>query len=410
MFALFIRWLRGYLTIQISGRARERFLNICSKNQIELWNMSNKEDYTLASLSRKDYKKAESFIKKTDVKVEPVKKIGLPYFFYRYRKRKCFAIGLLLFIALIYSFTLFIWDISVEGEAVYTSEQIIKDIKENYVPLGTMKKDIDCAELEKQLRQKYDKIAWISCEIKGTQLNIVFTETIEPDMVKESDSPCNIIAAKDCIITDVVTRSGRSVVKAGDEVKKGDILITGAVNIYNDFDELIETDYVPSSGDVYGITEYNYYDSFSMNYYIKEYSGEKKTYFSFGFGSILYTPYTPKVSYDSYDTLINDKKMKFGETFYLPLFLKKTVVSEYHAVYSTYTEQEAYDKAVMKLNVYLSDLNKKGVEILENNVTIEYIDGECIASGTIVTKEPVGIPADITIIEQGEEVADELIL
>ena len=403
MFVQLLKWLRGYLIIRISGASKERFINICSKNQIIMWTVSRTDDYIEGYISRKDFGRIESFVAKTDVKIDIRDKKGLPHFFYKYRKRKCFAIGLILCLAIIYTFTLFIWDINVSGESVYTKEQIVKDIKANYVELGTLKKDVNCFELEKELRQKYDKVAWISCEIKGTQLNITFTETIEPDTIKEQTEPCNIVAAKDGVITEIITRSGTSVVVAGDEVKKGDILITGAINIYNDYDELIETTYIPASGDVYAISEYEYSDSFPMNYYKKQYTGESKKYISLNFFGNQFTPYTPKTSYELYDTVTNDNKLKIGDSFYLPFSFQNTCISEYTTEAACYTDGQAHEKAMKRLNVYLDDLRKKGVEILENNVTIEVSNGTCTAEGYIVTKEPIGVPAELIIMEQGEE-------
>ena len=403
MFVQLLKWLRGYLIIRISGASKERFINICSKNQIIMWTVSRTDDYIEGYISRKDFGRIESFVAKTDVKIDIRDKKGLPHFFYKYRKRKGFAIGLILCLAIIYTFTLFIWDINVSGESVYTKEQIVKDIKANYVELGTLKKDVNCFELEKELRQKYDKVAWISCEIKGTQLNITFTETIEPDTIKEQTEPCNIVAAKDGVITEIITRSGTSVVVAGDEVKKGDILITGAINIYNDYDELIETTYIPASGDVYAISEYEYSDSFPMNYYKKQYTGESKKYISLNFFENHFTPYTPKTSYELYDTVTNDNKLKIGDSFYLPFSFQTTCISEYTTEAACYTDEQAHEKAMKRLNVYLDDLRKKGVEILENNVTIEVSNGTCTAEGYIVTKEPIGVPAELIIMEQGEE-------
>ncbi|MCM1208512.1 MAG: sporulation protein, partial [Ruminococcus sp.] len=67
-----------------------------------------------------------------------------------------------------------------------------------------------------------------------------------------------------------------------------------------------------------------------------------------------------------------------------------------------YTDEEAEEKAENKLQVYIDDLRKKGVEILENNVTISIRNGKCHADGHLVTSELVGIPSDISLFEQGE--------
>lgn len=402
MFEALLKWLRGFLIISISGNSRDRFLDICSKHNIVMWNIVSDKDTTRAYIARKAFRELEAYQKKTGVDIRICDKRGLPFFFYRYKKRKCFAICLILCVCLIYAFTLFIWDINISGESVYTKEQIRKDIIENYISLGTFKRNIDCAELEKKLREKYDQIAWISCEIKGTQLNITLTETVTPGLVRESEEPCNIVAVKDGIITDMITRSGSSVAHKGDEVKKGDILITGVVNIYNDFDELTETQYLPASGDVYAISQYQYDDSFFMEYYEKEYSDNEKHYYSLGFGDRFFSVIQPKTGAACTDVISEDHKLVLAGDFYLPLSVKKTTLREYTSVPKTYTEDEAREKAEKRLALYLDNLRKKGVEILENNVTIEIVDGTCTASGSIVTKELIGVPAEINIIEQGE--------
>jgi similar to stage IV sporulation protein len=53
-------------------------------------------------------------------------------------------------------------------------------------------------------------------------------EVVEKTISKEVDkTPANIIASKDGVITEVIALTGQSVVKKGDTVKKGDILIKG---------------------------------------------------------------------------------------------------------------------------------------------------------------------------------------
>lgn len=407
MLKAFMKWLRGFLIITISGSARDRFLNICSKNNIIMWNVKLTENGTSAYISGKNYRRMLPYADKTGVKLEIHDKRGLPFFFYKYRKRKCFALCLLLCICTIYIFTLFIWDINISGETVYTKEQIRQDIVDNYIPLGTFKRDVDCAGLEKELRERYDQIAWISCEIKGTQLNITLTETLEPNMIRESETPCNIVAVKDGLVTDIVTRSGTAIVSGGDEVEKGDILITGVVNIYNDYDELLETQYLPSSGDVYAIIEYKYDDSFSMEYYDKEYEPKEHKYYGVGFGDNFFMPFRPK-SEKNIEQVIEDKKLVLAGDFYLPVSVRQTTARKYTPVLKKYTDEEAREKAKKREAVFLSDLRKKGVEILENNVTIKIVNGSCVASGVIVAREIIGIPSEINMIEQeGEVPADD---
>ncbi len=406
MLKKLIIWIKGYLILYISGINKDRFLNLCIKNNIEIWNIYEKDGGKYLHISRKAYKELDNYLGKTRVTVKIIDKTGLPYLFYRYKKRKIFLLGLIIFIGIIYSFSFFIWDINVSGEGKYTDEQIINKLAEYNIKPGTPIKNIDCSMLEKKLRSDYEDIAWISCEIKGTRLNISINETIIPDNIKENISPCNIIAVKDGVITDIYIESGTRVKDKGDEVKKGDILITGAVNLYNDYDELIETSYVPANGSIYAMVTRNYYDCFDLSHYEKEYTGNEIKDYGLCFAGNCFNPYRPKIKYNNYDIVNTDKKIKLGSFFYLPVSLKKSFVKEYKPVLKQYDNKEAENKAREKLNAYIDDLNKKGVEILENNVKIEIDENQCVAQGKIITKELIGVPADITIINQGEEDTD----
>lgn len=402
MYIKLIRWLKGYIKLNIEGTYKDRFINICTKNNVNMWGMNSYEKNITTYMLYNDYKNTRKYIDKTDVSIQIIEKIGLPFLCKAYKKRYGFMLGIALFFFLIYSFTSYIWDINVIGESIYTKEEIVKNVRDNYVDIGTPIEDINCEELEKILRVEYDKVAWISCELKGTQLNIEITETIEQDTIKVSNNPCNIIAAKDGVVTKIVTRNGKTIKTIGEEVKKGDVIITGVINIYNDYDELIETNYVPSDGDVYAIVENEYYDEFDLEYYDKVYTGNETKGYSILFMNKSYETKKTNVEYELYDTITSERKIKLGSSVYLPVVLYEITMKEYEAVPCSYTKEEAEEKAYKRMALYIDELGKKGVSILENNVTIEFVNNKCIISGIIVTEELISVPSELIIIEQGE--------
>ena len=402
MYIKLIRWLKGYIKLNIEGTYKDRFINICTKNNVNMWGMNSCEKNITTYMLYNDYKNTRKYIDKTDVSIQIIEKIGLPFLCKAYKKRYGFMLGIALFFFLIYSFTSYIWDINVIGESIYTKEEIVKNVRDNYVDIGTPIEDINCEELEKILRVEYDKVAWISCELKGTQLNIEITETIEQDTIKVSNNPCNIIAAKDGVVTKIVTRNGKTIKTIGEEVKKGDVIITGVINIYNDYDELIETNYVPSDGDVYAIVENEYYDEFDLEYYDKVYTGNETKGYSIFFMNKSYETKKANVEYELYDIITSERKIKLGSSVYLPVVLYEITMKEYEAVPCSYTKEEAEEKAYKRMALYIDELGKKGVSILENNVTIEFVNNKCIISGIIVTEELIGVPSELIIIEQGE--------
>lgn len=393
----FRQYIDGYLQIELTGYGKERFLNLCLNKEFTLWELSKDQEHYTFYISLKEFREIKPLLKKTETRVHILKKCGLPFFFYTHRKQKCFVLGLLLCIGFVYYMSLFIWDIHVEGSAYYTEDEIINYIQSTYITPGTKIKDINRDDLEQKLMEYFDEIAWISCEIRGTQLLVTMTETIVSDQVIVSDEPSDLVAAKDCEIVSLITRNGTPVTKVNQEVKKGEILISGAINIYDDNNEVLETDYVAADGDVFGRVSYDYKDEFEMAYYEKEFTGKKKSSFSLYIMNKIYQLWKPAIDYKYYDTRYDSYMEKLGATFYLPFSIQATKYLEYQPVRKEYTKDEAKEKARNALNRKVKELSEKGVEILENNVKIEIKDGKCMASGTLICVERIGVPMEIHI-------------
>jgi acyl-CoA synthetase (AMP-forming)/AMP-acid ligase II len=131
------------------------------------------------------------------------RKIGFPFLWRRYRKRKGFFAGILICIILVYILSLFIWDISVIGGSKYTPEAMRKFLKDNHVYAGIQKKDVNCHEIEEIIRLAYNDIGWVSAEVKGTRLIIKITETNMPAPAQKAMAPSHIVATKDADTTEL---------------------------------------------------------------------------------------------------------------------------------------------------------------------------------------------------------------
>ncbi len=393
------QWISGSIKVHITGWGSERLINLCKKNNITLYNFSQINEGYSFNVSQYNYKRIQSFNEKIKSNINVIDKYGLPNFFYKYKKRKIFLIGIIFCMLGIFIFSNYIWNITVYGNENYTEEEIIKEINKKYVEIGTSKDTIDCNSLEKKLREDFDNIAWISCEIKGTNLMISIEETIPTHKSIEHNEPCNIIAYKDAIITDIVINKGQRISNIGDEVKKNDILITGIVNITNEYDEIIETSYIPAKGEVWGIVEYKYNDSFELNHTNKTYTGKEQNNYSISiFNNQINLPKKDKLI--NYDTVTTYNKLKLFKNLYLPFGINVYTLKEYTINNTNYTSDEANKIAKERLQLYLDNLKKKGVIILENNVTINIENGVCISSGVIKCKEVIGIPSPIEVIQK----------
>ncbi len=448
MLISLFRYLGGYIKLKIEGNAASRFLTLCGKKDILLWNITHKrekkdnvrdsdkdaakagacaddreykeynrcenngcEDYYECFVSVSGFREMEALIEKTKINVIVLEKYGLPFFLHRHKKRKAFALGFFLCGILVYILSLFVWDIKVIGTYSHTKEEILKYMIKKDISSGILKKEVNCAKLEEDMREDFDDVAWVSCELDGTRLTVHLKEALEIDTSKKQRKPCDISARKSAVITSIVTREGTPLVKKGDKVKKGDTLISGLIYIYDDANEMLEAGKVAADGDVYGKTVYEYEDSFLGSYYEKEYTGEKINNYTLQIGEYKIKLWkkigkntdkkangnkkatrTPKESIDEnikYDELSEKKQIKIGTNLYLPIAIEKITVRNYEQKRKTDTKMEMEEKARYRMNKFLSELKKKGVSILENHVKIEINDGRCSAKGKIIVNESI---------------------
>jgi similar to stage IV sporulation protein len=356
---------------------------------IYLWDLRHVDrDYEFCIMLQ-DYHKLKPVARKTGTIPFIKKKCGLPFWLRRNRKRKGYFLGVLLFCMVIYILSLFIWDINILGGHSYTPEAMVKFLKNNQIYAGLQKKQIDCQDIEELIRGTFKDIGWVSAEIKGTRLIIKITETNMPAPAVTATENCHIIAAKDCIISEIITRTGTPLVKEGSVVKKGDILVSGIVDIVGDNAEVVEKKAVIADADIIGKTFYNYEDSFSLNYIEKQYTGEEKTGYNLSVFLKKFNLYKPRIPYTKYDIIVNESMLHLNDNFFLPVSYAVNRYVEYEEVKKKYTELEAKSIAEAKLKRFLDKLIENDVLIIENNVKIAIKNNYCVVSGKIVVMESV---------------------
>ena len=390
MLLKILRYIFGYVRVEIIGFAPERLMNLLIKDEIVIWDVVETDYGYSFFIGRKNLLIIKTYLQKTNMKIKVVSRVGLPYFFRKNRRRVTFAIGCVIFVVLIYSLSLFVWEIKVTGEDHIVAEEMIKHIEKKYIPLGTLKSNIDCSKLEASLRKDFDDISWISCELKGTGLTVNLEEGMQPEISEKQDVTGDVVAVKNANITKMITRQGTPVAKVNDKVKKGDILISGTIYIYDDNNEVMETNYIAADGDVYGKTSYKYNDYVDFNYYEKEYIDQPVKHITLFFMDYCLTPYMPRISSEKYDTYTQLHKLRIFENFYLPIGYKIITRKPYNLKKTVRDEQTATDMLNDRLNKKIIEFQENGLEIIKNGVTIEKVGDRVEANGKIIVVEPIG--------------------
>lgn len=119
-----------------------------------------------------------------------------------------------------------VWDVQIVDGGTYAAD-IRTALTELGVEAPMLRSRIDLGALKDALEWRYPRIAWFECGWRGTTLVIRPEEGVLPRTDNSYDGSCDVVAARDGIIHSVVTKAGTPVVKAGDIVRAGDVLIKG---------------------------------------------------------------------------------------------------------------------------------------------------------------------------------------
>lgn len=365
MLTQIIRWLKGYLKIQLIGYSPERFINICKNKNIFVWDLKSFQNHYEMYIRLEDFKKLKPLCKKTVSKVRITDRVGLPFIIYNLRKRNVFVAGLILSIILIYLSSFRIWSIDIRGNQKLTYDVICTYLRKQSIESGTSKLLINCKNLASDLRKEFEDIIWVSVSLDGTKLIIELRENTDSEIIQRTDnSPTDLVAKFDGIITSIVTRNGVPMVQVGDEVQKGDVLVSGSVPVMNDSKEIVSTKFVKADADILGEQRVNYQDLIAAFYQKKQYIKES-----------IYLKIPENK--DNKEIFINHGYFSVGS------------IKEYKLINTNYTENER--EVILENNYikYCERLISEDIIIKESHFIITHSNSKSIAVSNLLIEQPI---------------------
>lgn len=377
-FKILLYKLIGYIRINVEGFYIEKFINICRQNGIFLWGIKREKASIMhTNISIKDFKKIKRITKQINCRVHIERKKGLPFFLDRYKKRKIFVIGLIAILLIIFGTSNFVWNIEVVGNEKINKDELIQELKEQGLEIGTPKRKINKNEIINTIRLKRNDVSWVGINIKGTNVTVKIVETEEKPEIINQDEYCNIVANKDALIQKIDSTKGTSVVKEGDLVKKGSILIGGWME-----GKYTGVRYVHGAGKVMGKVWYTETARVQIKEEKIEKTGKEEKKYRINFNNFQINLYKTLSKFEKYDTIYTDKKVKIFSDFYLPVSFTECNNFETISKTEEYTQEEAKNIAIERAEKKLAeqvtnsdDIQDKKINVITTN---DYVEVEVI--------------------------------
>ena len=142
------------------------------------------------------------------------------------KRRWLLAVGCLLAAGCLAAASQLVWRIELIDPGVYEADLrgylAVLEVR----PLR-WKRSLDLGAIRDSLEWRYPEVAWIECGFRGMTLTITVVEGVASGEALTHLGSGDVVAARDGVVESIITLAGTPQVKAGQTVRKGQILILG---------------------------------------------------------------------------------------------------------------------------------------------------------------------------------------
>lgn len=367
--------LRGYLVISVAGRYPERFLTVCTRRRILIWDVCPVSPGILrCSISLRGFRLLRPIARKTGVHIKIVQKRGLPIFLARRKKRKWFVLGLSLCLLLLIAVNQFIWKLEITGCKNLSAALIREQLAECGVEVGSFRPYIDEKKLQTQMLIRVPELAWLWVDKSGSKVTVQVKERIMPPEIYDPTDFCNLVAANDGVIESMIVKNGVPMVSLGDTVRKGDVLVSGLIVS----EKGVEPRQVQSEGEIYARVWHEKTKAFSLLLpHTAETGKSEKKFTLLLFGRRLPLFRSAETTFTEY----NEETYEYEATvfgLYLGFGITWTKFTEQNTTYERLSEESAAEYGAIELLAAIDETAAPNSALSEKRVQHTIIDEDTI--------------------------------
>lgn len=225
---------KGYINVEIKLFNPERLINLLWNRGIRVEKIEKKDVITLCmQIKYADYNEIRSMVKELHGEISIKNKKGIVVWLIKFKNRSSYIVGIILFLGIFYFLSGFVWGVEVDDNKFLSPYEVRKAVYSLGAKPGVRKDKINIKQLEKGIEDSNENIMWVRARIEGSVLKVTVQERITPprNLQKNNEQVAHykeIVAKMDGEIVMIYSSSGSPMVKRGDYVKKGDLLIEGA--------------------------------------------------------------------------------------------------------------------------------------------------------------------------------------
>lgn len=221
--------LAATVLIECEGGFPERFLNEAAARDVALWDIKRHGISLFCRSKAADYRTLRLAARAASVRMRVRERHGLPFVLRPFRLRWGLLAGAVLFVAVLQLLSSRVWIVRVVGNEQVTDEAIREVLEPLGVYEGAAPDAVDLPQLQLTALERLPTIVWLTVNFEGSTATVEVRERQESQPIAP-DGPANVVAARDGVIVRIDAVNGQAMVKAGDAVTEGTLLISGVMD------------------------------------------------------------------------------------------------------------------------------------------------------------------------------------
>ena len=279
-----INLLLGFVELEAVGAFPERLLNLCAQNRLPFWRLCWLDETSFTfRVALKDRKRLEELAGRCGCELtERGRRGGTVVAQGIIRERWGFLAGLAVCLLAVSWLSRFLLVIEVSGNETVPTAVILSQLQRVGVRPGAYGPAIAQREAANEALLGLPELSYMAINIYGTRAEVIVREAERTPELLDENTPADIIAVTDGIIEDIHADTGRAMFADGDIVVKGEVLISGILDLQEPVGGTVDMGYllVHAAGDITARTWRTLEETVPLTTQVKEYTGEESRGYS----------------------------------------------------------------------------------------------------------------------------------
>lgn len=223
-------WSAGKIKITVQGASTERFLNVCLRGGIELWDVVRTDARTLtATLSLHDFYRLRGLMGRTGCRVHVVGRYGLPFWGKWLKMRPLLMGGTVGLLGLMVLLGQFLWVLEVDTAPGVPVAQLRQILRESGIYEGVYLGSIETEVARRAIQTEIPEAGVITITRIGNAMQVAVQAAVPTPKKLDRAAPTGLVAERSGVISSTTVTGGELLVKPGDVVETGTLLVSSAV-------------------------------------------------------------------------------------------------------------------------------------------------------------------------------------